>query len=157
MSHHPKILLEAQGGTSEKTYVKGDILHASANDVLDRLAIGSAGYVLTVVSGDTAWAAAASSSTIAYTEPGAYPYDVLSTDYLIGVDTSAARTIRLPNAPTTGSVYVIKDRIGTANVYNITLTTVGGAVYIDAATSLSINSAWASVTVCFNGTKYLVY
>jgi hypothetical protein len=155
MSHHPKILLEAQGGTSEKTYVKGDILHASANDVLDRLAIGSAGYVLTVVSGDAAWAAAAS-AVVAYTEPASYPYTVLTTDYLIGVETAAARTILLPNAPAANSMWVIKDRVGTANVYNITLTTVGGAVYIDEATSLSIKSAWASVTVFFNGTKYLV-
>lgn len=90
------------------------------------------------------------------TVPGAYPYDVLTTDYVILVDTSAARTIRLPNAPTNNSTWVIKDNVGTASSFNISLTTVGGAVTIDGATTQTIAANWTSLTVVFNGTSYRI-
>jgi len=90
------------------------------------------------------------------TTPGAYPYIVLSTDYIILVDTSAARTINLPNAPTTGQSFVIKDTVGTANAFNVTVTTVGGVVTIDGATSQAINTNWECLTVIFEGTSYRV-
>lgn len=48
--------VETQGGTNQTTYTKGDILHATAANTLSKLAIGSTGQVLTVVSGDAAWA-----------------------------------------------------------------------------------------------------
>ena len=88
--------------------------------------------------------------------PGAYPYDVLTSDYIIRVDTSAARTIRLPDAPATNSTWVIKDDVGTAGTNNISLTTVGGAVTIDGATTQTMNSNWQSLTVFFNGTSYRI-
>ena len=90
------------------------------------------------------------------TVPGAYPYAVLSTDYIVEVDTSAARTIQLPNAPSTGQQYVIKDVVGTASSFNITLTTVGGSVTIDGATSYIINTNYAAIKVYFNGTSYFI-
>ncbi len=88
--------------------------------------------------------------------PGAYPYNVLTTDYVVLVDTSVARTIRLPNAPTTNQVFEIKDNVGTAAANNITLTTVGGAVTIDGAVSVTLNQNWMSAKVLFNGTSYRI-
>jgi hypothetical protein len=93
---------------------------------------------------------------IKLTVPGAYPYNVLTTDYAVEVDTSSARTIRLPNAPTTGQVFVIKDITGSAGSNNISLTTVGGVVTIDGATTKTMNVNYASVTVFFSGTAYFI-
>lgn len=85
------------------------------------------------------------------------PYDVTSTDYFVGIDCSAAiKTVRLPDAPLTGRIIVVKDYTGSAASFNITLTTVGGAVNIDGATSYVINTAYQSVTVVFNGVSYSI-
>lgn len=86
------------------------------------------------------------------------PYTVLSTDSFIGVDSAAGTvTILLPNAPATGRVYIIKDIFGTAYAHNITLTTVGGTVQIDSLTSFTMNTAFESVQLLFNGTEYLIF
>lgn len=94
---------------------------------------------------------------LTYVQPGAYPYNPLSTDYFISVDTSAARTIRLPNAPTTGKSYVIKDRTGSAAANNITVTTVGGAVLIDGLASQTMADNFESMELLFNGTSYEIF
>lgn len=94
---------------------------------------------------------------LTYVQPGAYPYAALSTDYYIAVDSSAARTINLPNAPTSHKSYVIKDRVGTAAANNITITTPGGVVTIDGATTFLINTNFGAVNVIFNGTSYEVF
>lgn len=97
------------------------------------------------------------SDIITYVQPGAYPYNATPTDYFISVDTSVARTIRLPNAPPTGKTYVIKDRTGGAGVHNITVTTVGGVVLIDGQTSQLMNDNFQSIEVVFNGTSYEIF
>ena len=85
----------------------------------------------------------------------AISYTVLSTDFVVAdTDTTAVRTISLPNAPTTGQMFVIKDESGASSVNNISVTTVGGAVTIDGLTSQKIISNWGSITVYFNGTAY---
>lgn len=99
---------------------------------------------------------AGAGQVVKLTVPGAYPYNVLTTDYIVEVDTSAARTIRLPNAPTTGQVFTIKDTFGTAAAFNITLTTVGGAVNIDGLTTQTMNVNYGSITVFFDGTAYFI-
>lgn len=97
------------------------------------------------------------SDIITYIQPGAYPYTALANDYYISVDTSLARTIDLPNAPTTGKTYVIKDRTGNANSNNITVTTLGGTVLIDGSTSTIVNEDYDSIEVVFNGTSYEIF
>ncbi len=80
------------------------------------------------------------------------------TDYYISIDTSGgAVTIRLPNAPTTGRIFVIKDRTGNALANNVTITTVGGAVTLDGSTTYLLNSNYEAATLIFNGTSYEVY
>jgi hypothetical protein len=85
------------------------------------------------------------------------PYVALSTDQVLSVDSTAAPiTIELPDAPGTGRWYTIKDSAGTAAANNITITTVGGVVLIDASATFAMNTAYQSATVVFNGTKYLI-
>ena len=93
-----------------------------------------------------------------YTNVTTTPYVVLTTDDYLSVDTSTlAITIQLPNAPATGRSFIIKDRTGTAATNNITVTTVGGAVNIDGATSFVMNTAFEAIEVIFNGTSYEVF
>lgn len=84
------------------------------------------------------------------------PYVVASSDYYLSVDSSGgAITIQLPNAaPNTGRIYFIKDATGSAATHAITVTTVGGAVLIDNATSKVINTNYGMIAVIFNDTKY---
>lgn len=90
-----------------------------------------------------------------YVEPVSYPYNVLTTDCMIGVDTSGgARTIRLPNTASVGRVYIVKDRNGVASTNNITITTVGGVVLLDGSTSVTINTNRASYNFFWNGSAW---
>lgn len=86
------------------------------------------------------------------TTPGAYPYTTLTTDYVILVDTSAARTITPMASPVTGQMYVIKDNVGSAAANNITVTPSGKN--IDGAASTTINVNFGSITIVYNGTQW---
>lgn len=99
-------------------------------------------------------------STYAYTSVNhaASPYTVLGGDEYIGVDSTAGVvSILLPNAPSTGRVFVIKDSKAQAVANNITITTVGGVVTIDGATSYVMKTNYQSVELIFNGTSYEVF
>lgn len=88
------------------------------------------------------------------TIPGAYPYTTLTTDYVIYVDTSAARTINLVATPVTGTTYRIKDNVGSAAANNITITPAAGL--IDGAATFVVNSNWGSVDCVYNGTGWRI-
>jgi hypothetical protein len=114
--------------------------------------------ITTSASGSTVTISATGVSTFNYTSVTTTPYVVLSTDDFLGVTTSSlAITIELPNAPATGRTYIVKDATGNAVIHNITITTVGGSVLIDGATSFIMNSAYESASFLFNGTSYLIY
>lgn len=86
------------------------------------------------------------------------PYSAALTDYYISADvTGGAITVRLPNAPTTGTIFAIKDKVGLAGTSNITITTVGGVVNLDGATSFVMNTNYESASVIFNGVSYEIY
>lgn len=59
----------ANAGTNLTTYTTGDLLYASATNVLSKLGISTDGFVLTLVSGLPAWAAATGGSS--YTDENA--------------------------------------------------------------------------------------
>jgi hypothetical protein len=83
------------------------------------------------------------------------PYTVIATDYYISCNvTAGVISVLLPNAPTTGRTFVIKDKVGLAASNNITVTTVGGVVTIDGATTFVMNTAYQAVNLVFNGTSY---
>ena len=82
------------------------------------------------------------------------PHVVLATEDVLLVDTTtiaAASSIKLPNAPTIdGQEWTIKDWSGSAATFPITVTTVGGAVTIDGATTFVLNKAYESITVVWS-------
>lgn len=97
-------------------------------------------------------------SAFTYTNVNSSPYVVLPADQYLGVDCSGAPiTIQLPNAPSTGRVFVIKDRTGSSATNTITVTTVGGVVLIDGAASRAMILNYSSLNLLFDGTTYQVY
>ena len=90
----------------------------------------------------------------AYTNvTGPTTYVVLSTDHYISCDSTAGAIIlEFPNVPTATQVWIVKDRTGTASTHAITVTTVGGAVTIDGATSYTIVSNYGAVDILANAT-----
>jgi hypothetical protein len=86
------------------------------------------------------------------------PYTALVSNLFISCDvTGGVITIELPNAPTLGKYWIVKDRLGLSNTNNITVTTVGGTVLLDGATTFVINLAYGSNQFIFNGTSYEVF
>ncbi len=97
-------------------------------------------------------------TTLTYTNVNTTPYVVLATDEYLSVDCSGGViTIQLPNAATLGRTFIIKDRTGSANSNTITVTTVGGAVNIDGATSYSMNTQYAAIELIGNGSTYEIF
>lgn len=123
--------------------------------------LNTAGYVLTAngSGAPTFQAASVPSLSVTSINFSNTPYSVLSSDQFIAVDsTSGAITVKLPNSTTTGRVIYIKDQTGTATGANaMTITTVGGSVTIDGSTSVSINTAYQSMSVIFDGTNYEIF
>ncbi len=129
-----------------------------ASDQLGTATI-TAGVGISVTPGaNTITIASTGTTTLTYTNVNATPYVVLATDEYLSVDTSALSiTVQLPNAATSGRVFVIKDRSGAAATRNITVTTVGGAVNIDGATTYVMNTNFQSIQVMGNGSTYEIF
>lgn len=92
------------------------------------------------------------SNVIAVTNPGAYPYQVLSTDNAIIVNTTTARTITAPAAPATGFTFIIKDGTGNAGTNAITIQ--GNGHNIDGQTSFTIQTNSGFASFLYNGTQW---
>lgn len=126
------------------------------------LATITAGTNVTVTNGAGSITIAANTGAASFNytavNHAASPYTVLSTDYYIGADvTAGVISILLPNAPSTGRAFVVKDKAGLAATSNITVTTVGGAVNIDGATSFVMNTAYEAISLIWNGSSYEIY
>jgi hypothetical protein len=87
---------------------------------------------------------------------GPTTYVVTATDYYISCNSTAGIvTVKLPNSPTNlYDQYVIKDRTGTAPTFSVIVTTVGGIVTIDGATSYTFTDPYESLEIIWNGTTY---
>lgn len=89
----------------------------------------------------------------------AISYTALTTDFIVGVtSTAAARTITLPAAATAvvGCIYVIKDESGAAATNNITVDG-NGSETIDGATTYVINTNYGAVCLYTDGTAWYLY
>jgi len=122
----------------------------------------TAGTNVSVTNGNNSITIAANTGAVVYNyvsiNNSQSPYSALATDYYISVNcVGGAVTVRLPNAPTTGRVFVIKDQLGASASNNITVTTVGGAVNIDGATTFVMNTAYQAASFIFNSTGYEVF
>lgn len=174
-------LVVSNGGTGRATLTNHGLLVGAGTAAITQLAnatngqlpIGSTGadpvlatitaganVTVTNGAGTITIAANATSATFNYVSVNhaASPYTALSTDYYISADvTAGVITILLPNAPVTGRVFVVKDKVGLAAASNITVTTVGGAVTIDGATSFVMDTAYQAASLIFNGVSYEIY
>lgn len=139
-SESSNILIGAAGTIAESNVIRIGTQGSGAGQQLQTYLAG----VLNTVSG----------RVVKTTVPGAYPYTTLTTDYVILVDTSSARTINLIATPVTGTTYRIKDNVGSAAANNITITPAAGT--IDGAASLVVNSNWGSVDLVYNSSAWRV-
>jgi hypothetical protein len=121
----------------------------------------TAGTGITITNASNSITIAASGTqnlTVTPVNHAASPYTVLVTDDFLAVDVSGGVvTIKLPNAPTTGKVFVIKDSKGKCFTSNISVTTVGGVVTIDGVTTYTLGVNYESINVIFDGTSYEVF
>jgi hypothetical protein len=143
-------------GTSSAVVVG---FNTSTDQLLQTTVTAGTGISVTPAGG-TITISATGTTTLTYTAVahGASPYTVLATDDYLGVDsTLGVVSILLPNAPATGRVFIVKDSKAQAVANNITVTTVGGAVTIDGATTYVMKTNYQSVQVIFNGTSYEVF
>ena len=86
------------------------------------------------------------------------PYTVLPTDAFIGVNSSGCPVqVYLPDFPTIGRTFVVKDDSGNAAANNITVTTVSGVDAIDGITNFTMNTNLQSAQFIYAslGTYYV--
>jgi len=156
-----------KGGTGLTSASQGDLLYGSAANTYSALAkdTNSTRYLsnqgtsnnpswnqVNLANGVTGIFAQPSGIQVPITTPGAYPYTTLTSDFVILVDSSAARTITPLGSPTTGQMYRIKDNVGSAALNNITITPSGKN--IDGSASYIINTNYGSIDIVYNGTQW---
>jgi hypothetical protein len=130
----------------------GDVLYASGTDAFGNLGIGSAGEVLTVVSGLPQWAApsggggGSAGGPINVLVPTAASVTISDSDYFVGA--SGSTTVTLPPTPANGQRHVIKDSQGTASVTPVTID--GNGALIDDAATIDLLSNFEALTFVFS-------
>jgi hypothetical protein len=148
----------AKGGTNITTYTAGDILYASANDVLSKLGIGGVGTVLSVSAGNVpAWVAQVVDTNTTYvlsTEAGddAYSEKIRLTaggsgsgtqDAIIAVgETDGVYGLAIAQSSTTitlthGNTSTLTGAQGTAGIAAITVDGMGHVTAVTTATYLT--------------------
>ena len=127
-----------------------------ADPVLGTISAGS-NISITNAAGSITISAISGSQVVNISSVSTTPYIASATDYFLSVDTSIAITVQLPNAPSTGRVFIVKDSTNNAASNNITVTTVGGIVLIDGSASYVMNQNYGSASFIFNGTNYEVF
>lgn len=167
--------LDVLGGTLINTAGATNVITINADDTVVASVVSDSGTATPAsnafsIVGTGGITTSAATSVITITDLGAQvisltaldntdsPYTVLSTDYYMTCDVSSGvLTIELPNGPTTGRTFIVKDAGGDSATNNITITTVGGVVTIDGGTTFVMNTDYESVSLVFNGTSYEVF
>jgi hypothetical protein len=130
--------LTIQGNSASQS---GDLLRCKSSGGSTLARVSAIGEVQAV-----GYFEAVASTTTAYTATG-------SDSLILGNATSAAFTVTLPNASgRTGRLYTVKKTDSSANA--VTVATGGGT--IDGASTQSLASQWAKLTVISDGTNWFV-
>jgi hypothetical protein len=89
---------------------------------------------------------------------GATTVTVTAIDYYIGLTSnSGAVQVNMPTPTAINQTFIIKDEAGTANTKPVTVTTVGGTITFDGATTYVMNAAYQSVSLVWDGSNYFIY
>jgi hypothetical protein len=112
-------------------------------------------YLGTSPASDGNWVEFASPGTAAVTAVPSSPYTILASDQFIQVNTSAARTLNLPD-PANNGTFIIKDVTGSAWTNNITLHRHGSEKIENAAADLPLGSPYGCWLVWSDGTDWWV-
>ena len=78
------------------------------------------------------------------------PYVAVLTDYYLAVEVGAPSSVILPISPI-GTVFIVKDAIGTSSLNPITIT---AATTIDGAANYVLSIDYSSITLIFNGLEW---
>ena len=92
-------------------------------------------------------------SPVSVTDVATPTYTALPTDYMLCVLTNGPVTITLPTG-ILGTVYIVKDCFGEANINPIIIQGTGGQL-VDGSTA-TINSPFGSIQLIFNGTDWSI-
>lgn len=121
--------------------------------------LGDASSIATSASGNTI--------TISYSAaPAEYtnvtnamsPYTATLTDYYISVDATAGPVIiNLPDSPTAGRQFVIKDRLGQAGTNTITVKSLSGVTTIDGQASYVFVDNYESLECIYHSSNYEIF
>ena len=117
------------GGTGQSTYTTGDILYASAANVLSKLAAGTVGQVLTMAGGVPTWATSPADQNGIYTGSGALiAHTTVSGAFnLIWANTgNFERTGNISFTQGADRIISVNPRTGVANGNDLTLEAGGG-------------------------------
>lgn len=146
------------GQFSSSTGTNGQVLIGGGSAPVWANITAGANITVTNAANSITIASGAGAQTVNYVSTSTTPYVALATDYYISVDSSGgAKTVQLPDAPSTGRIFTVKDKTGSAATHNITVTTVGGVVTIDGATTNVLTVNFESAQYLFNGTSYEVF
>jgi len=86
------------------------------------------------------------------------PYTALDSDYYISCDVSSGSvTIKLPDSPVIGRIYITKDSSGNSESNYITIESVSATVEIDGELSKIINMDFKSLNFIFNGQSWEIF
>lgn len=77
-----------------------------------------------------------------------------STIYCSCDPSGGAITLDFPSNPSQGQIFIVKDATGSAGTNHITITTTGGTITFDGATSLTISTNYGVSRLIWNGTNY---
>ncbi len=119
--------------------------------------VGGTGITITP-SSNQILVSSSGTSNFNYTNVNSSPYTVLATDEYLSVDCSGGPiTLNFSTTPTLGRTFIVKDRTGSANTNNITLSTTSLVTFDVISSSYIMNTQFAAIEVIGNGTAYELF